>query len=575
MRSFYARIASIAGLAAALGLSAPVAAQLTVTDGGRTSTTCTSYTVSYSSATPSTPTITLSPSNCMSGDPPPPSGPYFRFAANNVTSSGEAAAATAGGAANLTYTVELVRNGNTDPLSVSVEACRAGTSCTALAGQDYYLEAGFSWAPPYVMTLQFAANETSKSFVIAAADDQVVDGSKVLTFTLINPSALAVVGSPGTHALALSDNEAAPTTAVNFTATAPAMFENTGGGGLGFIGVSRANGTGTASVTVQVQSSSTAVLGTNYALDTSQTPFTGTPASYTINFAAGETEKGIYVRVIDVAGYSGHKTAVFGLANLVNLVAGSATTSTLTIYDKDPPPSGGTEYGVNGAVIPIPTAAPGSAMCESYGNPGSPGGGGGPCGAYEIPVGNCSSGLNGSNAITKAWLFGLEDYTPTSPRNGNSIRAGWPRDQAMVYRFKTGTDAAFAADFAATGVRWLTIGYADQTNRGASAAAFVTISEQKCDFDYSKTLAVAGANANGCYKNMGSNDSILGKVYPTGTTAPANAYPYCTLKPDTVYYLNMRFEDVTTVNAQGKLSCPIGGGPVSGASNCGFAMTFN
>lgn len=572
MRSFFSRVASIAGLAAALGLSAPVAAQLTVTDGGRTSTTCTSYTVSYSSSAPSTPTITLSPSNCMSGDPPPPSGPYFRFAANNAASSGEAAAVAAGGAANLTYTVELVRNGNTDPLSVAVEACRAGTSCTALAGQDYYLEAGFSWASPYVMTLQFAGNETSKTFVVAAADDQIVDGSKVLTFTLINPSSVAVIGTPGTHALTLTDNEAAPTTAANFDVVAPAIFENTP---LGFIGVSRANGTGSAAVTVQVQPSSTAVLGTNYALDYAETPFSGSPASYTINFAAGETSKGFYVRGIDVAGYSGHKAAVFGFTNLVNLIPGTAAASTLTVYDKDPPPSGGTEYDVSGAVIPIPTAAPGANMCEPFGYPGSPGAGPGPCGSYEIVKDACSSGMTGVNAISKAWLFGLEDYTPTSPRNGNSIRAGWPREQAMVYRFKTGTDAQFAADFAATGVRWLTIGYSDQTNRGASTAAFVTISEQKCDFDYSKTLAVAGANANGCYKNMGTNDSLLGKIYPTGTAAPANSYPYCTLKPDTVYYLNMRFEDVTNVSSQGLISCPIGGGPLPGVSNCGFAMTFN
>jgi hypothetical protein len=142
----------------------------------------------------------------------------------------------------------------------------------------------------------------------------------------------------------------------------------------------------------------------------------------------------------------------------------------------------------------------------------------------------------------------------------------------MVFRFKTGTDGEFASDFAAVGVRYMTIGYSDQTNRGASAAAFVTISEQKCDFDYSKT-ASAGVY-NGCYKAMDTNDALQGKVYPTGTAAPANAYPYCTLKPDTVYYLNIRYENVSTVTTRGQISCPIGLGPL-GSSNCGFAMTIN
>lgn len=571
MRSFLSRMASIAAAGAFMAFGTPALAQLTVTDGGRTSTTCTSYTVSYSTATPSTPTITLSPANCMSGDPPPPTGPYFRFAASSVATSGEAAALSAGGAANLTYTVELVRNGNTDPLTVSVEACRAGTGCTAIAGQDYYLEAGFSWAAPYVKTLSFAAGETSKTFVIAAADDLTADGSKLLTFTLLNPSSVAVIGNPGAHALTLTDNEVAPTTAVNFDIASPSIFENTP---LGYIGVSRANGTGTASVTVQVQTSSTAVLGTNYALDYPDTTFSGNPASYTINFANGETSKGFYVKGIDVAGYSGHKTAVFGLTNLVNLVAGTATTSTLTIYDKDPPPSGGVEYDINNNPIPVPTGAyPGAPMCEFFGNPGSPGSGGGPCGAYQIPVGNCSSGMAGANAITKAWLFGLEDFTPTSPRNGNSMRMGWQRDHAMVFRFKTGPASSFPEFQSPPFYRYLTIGYADQPNRGASATAFVTLSETRCDFDYSKT--VAAGTLNGCFKNMGTNDGLFAKVYPTGSAPlPAADFPFCPLKPDTVYYLNMRFENVTTIGGQGMISCPIGQGP-NGSSTCGLAMTFN
>ena len=573
MRSFFSRVASIAGLAAALGLSAPVAAQLTVTDGGRTSTTCTSYTVSYSSSAPSTPTITLSPSNCMSGDPPPPSGPYFRFAANNATSSGEAAAVTAGGAANLTYTVELVRNGNVDPLSVAVEACRAGTNCTALAGQDYYLEAGFSWASPYVMTLQFAGNETSKTFVVAAADDQIVDGSKVLTFTLVNPTSVAVIGSPGTHALTLTDNEAAPTTAANFDVVAPAIFENTP---LGFIGVSRANGTGSAAVTVQVQPSSTAVLGTNYALDYAETPFSGSPASYTINFAAGETSKGFYV--------SRHRRR--GLLRPQG--------RRVRVHEPREPHPGHCrrEHAYRLRQGPAPVRRHGIRR-ERSGD-------------------THSDGRTGFEHVRALRISGFPRIRPGSLRfvrdregcllqwhdrrqrhqQGVALR---PRGLHARQPAQRQLDPRRLAARAGHGVP-LQDGHRRPVRRrfrrdGRPLAhdrllrpdePWCLHSRLRHDFRAEVRLRLfedarrrRGANANGCYKNMGTNDSLLGKIYPTGTTAPANSYPYCTLKPDTVYYLNMRFEDVTTVSSQGLISCPIGGGPLPGVSNCGFAMTFN
>jgi hypothetical protein len=170
------------------------------------------------------------------------------------------------------------------------------------------------------------------------------------------------------------------------------------------------------------------------------------------------------------------------------------------------------------------------------------------------------------NAITRAWMYVLEDYPGT--RIGQAILAGIPRDQAMVFRFKT----LPASSIPQAPYRNFGIGYSEQYTHGPSYPRFVTVSETKCDFDYAKTLS-AGA-LNGCFKNMAGDDSLLGKIWTSGTVpSPSADYPFCPLKPDTTYYLNIRYEDARTVNNQGLISCPVGQGP-QGSSQCGQAILF-
>jgi hypothetical protein len=469
-----------------------------------------------------------------------------------------------------TFTVHLERNGTTSALAVDLEVCPASAGCNAVGGLDFQLDATYAPSPPFRKTLSFAPGETDRTFDIHIVDDAVQDGNKTLSFGLSGATGGAAIAS-ATSSVTLVDDEApAAAGAVAWALSAFGVSE-ADGAGVAALPINRSSTSGSASVQVEIAASgTTAVVGTNYNINNVNTPFSGNPPTTTVTFANGVSTAYVFLPLVNNPTVEAAKTVALNLKNPVGLTLASPSTAVLTINDAGG--SGGAEFDINGAPIPIPSFVAGSAMCEFFGYPGSPGGGGGPCGAYEIPVGNCSSGMTGANAINKAWLLGIEDYKPLSPRNGNSIRAGWPRDQAMVFRFKTGTDGEFASDFAAVGVRYMTIGYSDQTNRGASAAAFVTISEQKCDFDYSKT-ASAGVY-NGCYKAMDTNDALQGKVYPTGTAAPANAYPYCTLKPDTVYYLNIRYENVSTVTTRGQISCPIGLGPL-GSSNCGFAMTIN
>ena len=221
------------------------------------------------------------------------------------------------------------------------------------------------------------------------------------------------------------------------------------------------------------------------------------------------------------------------------------------------------DYDLAGTLIPAPTGPAGASMCEYVGLPPSPGSGPGPCGAYPIAADTCSTGMTGDNAIKAAWLYALEDYYPGSPRIGNSIRFGLRRDNAMVFRFRTGDAGLFTLP------RYVTMGYEEQVNRGPLAPRFVTLSERKCDFDYTKTMADGALN--GCYKTMSGGDSMLGLITEAGGD-PVASFPYCPLKPNTTYYLNIRYEDAATISNRGLISCPTG---VNAYDTCGQTIGVN
>jgi hypothetical protein len=219
-----------------------------------------------------------------------------------------------------------------------------------------------------------------------------------------------------------------------------------------------------------------------------------------------------------------------------------------------------------GKVIPAPSGPAGASMCEQPGQPPYPGAGGrGPCGSFEIPVGECGAGMTGENAITRAFLYVLEDYQPGGARIGNSIRFGLQRDHAMVFRMRTGDEGLFSLP------RYLTLGYEEQSNRGPLAPRFVTLSEKRCDFDYSKTLAAG--KLDGCFKTMTGGDSLLAKIWAPGSVpAPTADFPYCPLKPNTTYYLNIRYEDASKASTRGRISCPAG---VNAFNTCGQTIGIN
>jgi peptidoglycan hydrolase-like protein with peptidoglycan-binding domain len=259
----------------------------------------------------------------------------------------------------------------------------------------------------------------------------------------------------------------------------------------------------------------------------------------------------------------------------VGIGAGSATA------DKD----------INGNTIPSPTGPAGSVMCEGMNaNTKTPGSGPGPCGSYEIPVSsgeNCSSGMTGENRITKAWQYNLEDGLYL--RKGNSMRLSLKRDHAMVFRFKTDTLGSYP--FMPYPLQF---GYDEHTANGPAFTKFMSLSEDKCDFDYSKlatySLAANGSvvpdtiteSINNCFQAQTFAGALLGRITATQSETMAGNltknFPYCQLKPDTYYYLNIRWEQAVNnprapeSPSRGIISCPEG---MNSRDVCGMVIVAN
>ena len=311
------------------------------------------------------------------------------------------------------------------------------------------------------------------------------------------------------------------------------------------------------------------------AVTTGSYTFTFQPGAHTATNTTTTNMRSMGVGHMDVPNtplFSGTRSVMYGLSGTnaaTNVVVHTITGGQQAVA--------GTDLDINNNPIPVPSGTSGVQMVCGYptylATTPYPGSGPGPCGAYEIPVGNCGAGMQPGHTITRAWMYALEDYTPTSPRISNTIMMGLPRDQAMVFRFKTGAANLFPTPF-----RYFKLSSDEaQSTHGGFYARFISISESKCDFDYSKTLA--SGTLNGCFVSSGGGITIQGKIWTSGTipspgAPPTGDYPYCPMKPDTVYYVNMRWEDASTVNGRGLISCPPGSGP-GGSNQCGSAVQQN
>ncbi|MFB2894946.1 DUF4347 domain-containing protein, partial [Aerosakkonemataceae cyanobacterium BLCC-F50] len=176
-------------------------------------------------------------------------------------------------------------------------------------------------------TINFLANETSKTVTIPITDDTLLEGNENLSLTLANPTGGFVLGTQKTSTLTIVDNDAL----VQFSQATYQFNEN--GTVIGATVTINRTGSIASAGSVQVQfANGTATGGTQ--------PFaTGTDfdnTTQTINFASGETSKTVTIPINEDTLVEGNENLTLTLVNpSTNFVLGTQKTATVDIIDND------------------------------------------------------------------------------------------------------------------------------------------------------------------------------------------------------------------------------------------------
>lgn len=255
--------------------------------------------------------------------------------------------------------------------------------------------------------------------------------------------------------------------------------------------------------------------------------------------------------------------------------------------------AGDRAYG--GVEIPeqVPVGAYGTApeQCEGWGpgglRPASPGAGGHPpCGSYRIPLGaqlthphyaRCNAGMRNdvtpagsglvsvTNSVLGVKMFVEEDLRRGNTHlGGNSMTFSQDGNDAFIIKFRTGGAGDYdpIAGMTPGAIGEMSLAFAPHTSQGREAVRFAAISTSPCDFDYAQEAAT-----NPCYRTLTTFSAMQVEILPTGTSTTGK----CTLRPNTTYYLSMRWEDP---RAPGYISCrPAAGSPYG--NYCGTVLNIN
>lgn len=228
--------------------------------------------------------------------------------------------------------ISIIRSGGSKgAVTVAFEA----TQGSATAGEDYSAA---------TETLSFAEDETSKQLTIAIRNDELVEGPESVNLALGNPTGGALLGTPASATLTISDDEAASsgaqtTTSAGAIASASSVSSAVGGV-LTFSATAyemSENG-GSVSVTALRKGTVTKAVSVNYATTdgTARSGVDYTAASGVLNFAENETAKTFTVPLIDRAGIQGNRNVTLKLLTpAAGAVIGNPTSVTLTIADDD------------------------------------------------------------------------------------------------------------------------------------------------------------------------------------------------------------------------------------------------
>jgi uncharacterized delta-60 repeat protein len=197
-----------------------------------------------------------------------------------------------------------------EPATVDYETSDRG----ATAGQDYTAVSG---------RLVFEANQRSATIRVPILNDLVREGDESLAVTLLNPSNGAGLGSPRVAVVAISDND----TGIEFLFNTYDIAEGTNlTQNLAQIVVMRSDESNVPATVEYLTLENSAKAGLDY-----------TPASGTLTFAAGETNKVFTVRILNDGLYEGTESLQLVLRNAAGgLGLGPRSTAWLNIINNDP-----------------------------------------------------------------------------------------------------------------------------------------------------------------------------------------------------------------------------------------------
>ena len=231
--------------------------------------------------------------------PPPPPQAVLQFSAASYS------IAENGGSATIT----VIRTGGSDD-RVTVDYATIGG--TATTGSDYVGTMG---------TITFATGDSgNKTFNVTILDDVLLEGEETVNLALSNPTGGAVLGSPDTAVLTITDHEPG---SLQFNAASYTVAEN---GGSATITVIRTGGSDDRVTVDYATIGGTATSGSDYV---------GTMG--TVTFATGDTGNRTFnITILDDVLVEGEETVSLALSNPTGgAVLGSPDTAVMTIIDTD------------------------------------------------------------------------------------------------------------------------------------------------------------------------------------------------------------------------------------------------
>lgn len=213
----------------------------------------------------------------------------------------------AAGVVVLTVTANRLGDPNTI-LSVQY-ATRDGS---AINGQDYSGGAG---------SITFNAGETQKQITIPITNDNLLENPENFFVDLVNPTNASITQNNSTATVTIADDDSGTST-IQFSAATYSVNE---GAGQVALTVVRSGGIQLAVSANFSTANGSAVAGSDY-----------TAASGSVNFAAGETQKTIFVGINQDSFTEGDETFGVNLSNpSAGATLGQPSTATVTIVDDD------------------------------------------------------------------------------------------------------------------------------------------------------------------------------------------------------------------------------------------------